>query len=141
MNDHPESAEATYRPPAFELLKTAHDVFNLPQPAPVLWRDPDPGTDSSGDVDAVLSVGEVAILASAGGLGKSCLTLALAVETATVAEAGRGVWRGLRPASKGRRRCRGVVRGLSGPDRRPLALVRVYPPGAVLPMGKPGPSF
>ena len=35
MND-PESAEATYRPPAFELLKTARDVFNLPQPAPVL---------------------------------------------------------------------------------------------------------
>ena len=89
MNDHPESAEATYRPPAFELLKTAHDVFNLPQPAPVLWRDPDPGTDSSGDVDAVLSVGEVAILASAGGLGKSCLTLALAVEAAIAAEAGR----------------------------------------------------
>ena len=42
-----------------------------------------------GKVDAVLSVGEVAILASAGGLGKSCLTLALAVETATAAEAGR----------------------------------------------------
>ena len=37
----------------------------------------------------MLSVGEVAILASAGGLGKSCLTLALAVETATAAEAGR----------------------------------------------------
>ena len=83
MND-PASAEATYRPPAFELLTTARDVFHLPQPAPVLWRDPDPGK-----VDAVLSVGEVAILASAGGLGKSCLTLALAVETATAAEAGR----------------------------------------------------
>ena len=37
----------------------------------------------------MLSVGEVAILASAGGLGKSCLTLALAVEAATAAEAGR----------------------------------------------------
>ena len=77
MND-PASAEATYRPPAFELLTTARDVFHLPQPAPVLWRDPDPRTDP-GEVDAVLSVGEVAILASAGGLGKSCLTLALAV--------------------------------------------------------------
>ena len=87
MND-PASAEATYRPPAFELLTTARDVFHLPQPAPVLWRDPDPRTDP-GEVDAVLSVGEVAILASAGGLGKSCLTLALAVETATAAEAGR----------------------------------------------------
>ena len=97
----PESAEATYRLPApvdplpsdpspEPLLKTARDVFNLPQPAPVLWRDPDPGTgDYSGNVDAVLSVGEVAILASAGGLGKSCLTLALAVEAATAAEKGR----------------------------------------------------
>ena len=69
-------------------------MFNLPQPAPVLWRDPGPGTDSSDDVDAVLSVGEVAILASAGGLGKSCLTLALAVEAAIAAEAGRGDRRG-----------------------------------------------
>ena len=45
------------------------------------------GRADSGDVDAVLSVGELAILASAGGLGKSCLTLA--VEAATAAEAGR----------------------------------------------------
>ena len=88
MND-PESAEATYRPPAFELLKTARDVFNLPQPAPVLWRDPEPTEPEAGEVDAVLSVGEVAILASAGGLGKSCLTLALAVASATAAEADR----------------------------------------------------
>ena len=90
MND-PESAEATYRPPAFKLLTPARDVFNLPQPAPVLWRDPEPtepDTEAS-EVDAVLSVGEVAILASAGGLGKSCLTLALAVEAATAKEAGR----------------------------------------------------
>ena len=86
MND-PASAEATYRPPAFELLTTARDVFHLPQPAPVLWRDPGPRTDP-GEVDAVLSVGEVAILASAGGLGESCLILALAVEAATAAEAG-----------------------------------------------------
>ena len=119
MNDHPESAEATYRPPAFELLKTAHDVFNLPQPAPVLWRDPGPGTDSSGDVDAVLSVGEVAILASAGGLGKSCLTLALAVE----APSSRCRTRTLRPGSA------------------PACAGSRLPPGAVLPMGKPGPSF
>ena len=58
MSD-PASAEAMYRPPAFELLTTASNVFNLPQPAPVLWRDPDPRTDP-GDVDAVLSVGELA---------------------------------------------------------------------------------
>ena len=87
MSD-PASAEAIYRPPVFELLTTASDVFNLEQPAPVLWRDPDPRTDP-GDVDAVLSVGELAILASAGGLGKSCLTLALAVEAAIAAEDGR----------------------------------------------------
>ena len=87
MSD-PASAEAMYRPPAFELLTTASDVFHLEQPAPVLWRDPDPRTDP-GDIDAVLSVGELAILASAGGLGKSCLTLALAVEAAIAAEDGR----------------------------------------------------
>ena len=39
MND-PTSAEATYRPPAFKLLKSARDVFDLKPPAPVLWRDP-----------------------------------------------------------------------------------------------------
>ena len=54
MSD-PASAEAMYRPPAFELLTTASDVFHLEQPAPVLWRDPDPRTDP-GEVDAVLSV-------------------------------------------------------------------------------------
>ena len=84
----PASAEATYRPPAFELLKSASDVFDLPQPDAVLWRDQGPGPDER-KVDAVLSVGEVAILASAGGLGKSLLTLALAVEAATAAQDGR----------------------------------------------------
>ena len=133
MSD-PASAEAMYRPPAFELLTTASDVFNLEQPAPVLWRDPDPRTDP-GEVDAVLSVGEVAILASAGGLGKSCLTLALAVEAATAAEAGReyGAACGLRPASEGRRRRLGVVRRQPGPDRRPPPLVHEDRPGAVAP--------
>ena len=132
MND-PASAEATYRPPAFERLTTARDVFHLPQPAPVLWRDPrtDPG-----EVDAVLSVGEVAILASAGGLGKSCL--ALAVETATAAEAGReyGNACGLRVKAGG-----AVLVSYEdspGPDRRPPALVHGDRPGAVAPMGKPG---
>ena len=84
----PASAEATYRPPAFELLKSASDVFDLPQPDAVLWRDQGPGPDER-KVDAVLSVGEVAILASAGGLGKSLLTLAVAVEAATAAQDGR----------------------------------------------------
>ena len=68
----PASAEATYRPPAFELLKSASDVFDLPQPDAVLWRDQGPGPDER-KVDAVLSVGEVAILASAGGFGEKPL--------------------------------------------------------------------
>ena len=62
-------------------------MFNLKQPAPVLWREPDPG-EVDGKVDAVLSVGEVAILASKGGFGKSLLTLALAVEAATAKKTG-----------------------------------------------------
>lgn len=50
---------------------------NEPEPAPVLWRDPGQN-DSVNRPDCVLSVGEVAILASAGGLGKSFLTLEVA---------------------------------------------------------------
>ena len=55
-------------------------------PAPVLWRDPgptvpDPGADPE-RCDAVLSAGEVAILASAGGIGKSTLVAAELVSAA-----------------------------------------------------------
>ena len=126
----PKSAEATYRPPALELLTTAHDVFHLPQPAPVLWRDPDPRTDP-GEVDAVLSVGEVAILASAGGLGKSCLTPGPGRRDGDRGGGRPGVRERLRPASKGRRRRPGVVRRQPGPDRQPPALVHGDRPGAV----------
>ena len=59
-----------------------------PQPAPVLWRDNPAAHDDSTDVDAVLSVGEVAILASAGGLGKSTLVLELASAAVAAAELG-----------------------------------------------------
>ena len=58
-------------------LVSAAEYATVPQPAPVLWRDPD-ATEIGTDVDAVLSVGECAILASAGGLGKSTFTLEIA---------------------------------------------------------------
>lgn len=58
-------------------LRPVAEWENQPQPRPILWRDPDP---SEGDAwpDCVLSAGEVALLAGAGGLGKSYLSLALA---------------------------------------------------------------
>ena len=56
------------------LLQPAHDFATAPQPRPILWHDQ--GKESDGtNVDAVLSVGEVALLASAGGLGKSTVVL------------------------------------------------------------------
>ena len=58
-------------------LRRVNDWQNESEPAPVLWRDPG-NTDSKARPDCVLSVGEVAILASAGGLGKSFLTLEVA---------------------------------------------------------------
>jgi len=61
------------------------DYQTEPQPAPVLWRDPEPSEPHGADVDAVLSVGECAILASAGGLGKSTWTLEVATAAADAA--------------------------------------------------------
>lgn len=55
-----------------------------PEPAPVLWRDAD-----GRHTDAVLSVGEVALLSGEGGLGKSYVTLALAVAGALAADLGQ----------------------------------------------------
>ena len=69
---------------AAPVLSSAAEYADAPQPAPVLWRD-DPAAPDSTDVDAVLSVGECAILASAGGLGKS--TLVLEIASAAVAAA------------------------------------------------------
>ena len=70
------------------LAVSAADYADAPQPAPVLWRDDPEAPQDSTDVDAVLSVGEVAILASAGGLGKSTFTLELASVAVTAAELG-----------------------------------------------------
>lgn len=60
------------------------------EPLPVLWRD-----NGGRYADAVLSIGEVAILASAGGAGKSTLTLelALAAVQAPPADTPGGGWR------------------------------------------------
>ena len=69
---------------AAPVVASAADYADAPQPAPVLWRD-DPARPDATDYDAVLSVGEVAILASAGGLGKS--TLVLEIASAAVAAA------------------------------------------------------
>ena len=63
-------------------LRSAADFADAPQPEPILWRDSGP-TKRTGEPDAVLSVGECAILASAGGFGKSTLTLELATAAVT----------------------------------------------------------
>ena len=60
------------------LLQPAHDFATAPQPRPILWRDPGEVSHDTNNADAVLSVGEVALLASAGGLGKSTVVLEVA---------------------------------------------------------------
>ena len=69
------------------LLRPAVDFAGMPQPAPVLWRDPgsyDPHVPEH--CDAVLSIGEVALLSAAGGLGKSTATLEIASAAAAAAD-------------------------------------------------------
>ena len=72
---------------AAPVVVSAAEYADHPKPAPVLWRD-DPDRPDATDVDAVLSVGEVALLASAGGLGKSTLVLELASAAVAGAELG-----------------------------------------------------
>ena len=72
---------------AAPVVVSAGEYANAPQPAPVLWRDRPAAPDAT-DVDAVLSVGEVALLSSAGGLGKSTLVLELASAAVAAAELG-----------------------------------------------------
>ena len=73
---------------AAPVVVSAADFAHAPQPAPVLWRD-DPARPDATDYDAVLSVGEVAILASAGGLGKSTLVLEIASAAVVAADFNR----------------------------------------------------
>ena len=65
-------------------LPPVADWANEAEPAPVLWREPiEEGANATMEhADAVLSVGECAILAAPGGTGKSYLTLALAAAAA-----------------------------------------------------------
>ena len=83
------------------LAVSAADYADAPQPAPILWRDDPQSPPDSTAVDAVLSVGECAILASAGGLGKSTWTLEVASAAVTAAELGAdcGTACGLRVAA------------------------------------------
>ena len=69
------------------VLVEAADFEGQPQPAPVLWHD-NPAAPDLQQADAVLSVGEVALLSGAGGLGKS--TLVLELVSAAVAGADLG---------------------------------------------------
>ena len=77
-------AVANAAPYARQFDVSAADFADQPQPAPVLWRD-DGGPHSPEHRDAVLSVGEVAILSSAGGIGKSTVTLQVASAAVTAA--------------------------------------------------------
>lgn len=64
--------------------RSASDYADQPQPAPVLWRDDGVAHDPE-RCDAVLSVGEVAVLSSAGGIGKSTIALEIASAAVTAA--------------------------------------------------------
>ena len=71
------------------------EAKETPEPEPVIWRD------APGKGGAVLSRGEVALFSGEGGLGKSYLTLALAVAGALAADLGQldGPTCGLRVAA------------------------------------------
>ena len=107
---------------AAPVLVSAAEYAAAPQPAPVLWRDNPAAHDDSTDVDAVLSVGEVAILASAGGLGKSTLVLELASAAVAAAELGAASRLRVRPGRGRRPGGGGELRGRPGPDRAPAAV-------------------
>ena len=66
-------------PPALAPLA---DWRGMPAPAPVIWRD-DPAAPELSSPDAVLSVGECAVLSAPGGLGKSYVTISLAKAAGT----------------------------------------------------------
>ena len=86
----PKAAAAADDPAAATILRDAlslplpalSDWRDAPIPDPVLWRDPEAG-EGERFPDAVLSVGEVAILAGEGGSGKSTLALQWAFAAAT----------------------------------------------------------
>ena len=66
------------------IIRPAGDWWEMSPPKPIIWRARKP--NGKGDaVDAVLSVGEVALLSGAGGLGKSTITRLVALAGATAA--------------------------------------------------------
>lgn len=84
---------------ATPLLVDATDFANVDPPAPVLWREPAPDVRESDPADAVLSIGEIAILSSAGGLGKSTITLEIASAAVRITKSSYGAACGLRVAA------------------------------------------
>ena len=78
-----------FGPAAAPDLQPVANWHDHPKPAPVLWRD-DPAAGLTTTANAVLSIGEVALLSAPGGTGKSYLTLALA-RAAAMAHADEGV--------------------------------------------------
>ena len=62
---------------ALGLSVTLDTLKDSKKPEAVIWRDPKDGTDYR---DPILAVGEVAVLAGAGGVGKSNVAMALAAE-------------------------------------------------------------
>ena len=71
--------------------------WSMPEPEPVLWRDSESGDDDEGaPAHSVLAAGETAVLAGAGGCGKSVIALALAAAAASAERRGFSTACGLR---------------------------------------------
>ena len=67
--------------PALPVLVPLADFASSRPPPPVIWRD-DPGVNALNPAVPVLSEGTVSLFSSMGGLGKTTLVLALALESA-----------------------------------------------------------
>ena len=81
------TGSATGDPPAVFMSGTVrHD----PAPPPVIWRDADGAGDLHREPDSIVSPGEIAVLAGAGGAGKSWLAIRLSVEAQVAADRGLG---------------------------------------------------
>ena len=76
----PAGARAELRPIA--------EWAGQPEPAPVVWRDPGDENDPHTPADPIVSVGEPGLLSGPGGIGKSCVTLQLALAAADAHKAG-----------------------------------------------------
>ena len=89
-------ALAPFAPEPEPRVRDIGDFWDLPEPEPILWRDPQDDESEDGPVDAVLSVGEVAVVSGAGGLGKSMAAVQLAMTAAGVGRHEYGAACGLR---------------------------------------------